>query len=115
MIRGPPYGRVEIAACLVRSWFRGRRGFPEYQTARVRFVSRWNSLAAAHGKLDDEARATGLIVFNPDPAFVIGDDVAHDRKPQPGASRAGRELRQEEFVAISAAYPMTGVCNNQPH
>jgi hypothetical protein len=54
-------------------------------------------------------RAARLIVFDPNAVFVAGDDLAFDREPKPGGSRANRELRKEEFVAVAAAYAVTRV------
>src|SRR5262249_61227494 len=48
--------------------------------------------------LDDEARALGLVVLDPDRAAVLAHDLVDDREPQAHPGNLGREVRQEQLL-----------------
>ena len=65
------------------------------------------SLTATGRQFDDKARAARMIVLDPDAPFVVGDDVAHYRKPKTCASVARRKFRQEQFIAVARVDAVT--------
>src|SRR3569833_1415786 len=52
---------------------------------------RWNNV-----QLDDEAGPGRLIIFNADPAVVLGDDSTDDRQAQTRAAFLGRKVGQKQ-------------------
>src|SRR5688572_18629699 len=57
---------------------------------------------ARHGHLDDEAAPRGLVVLDADHAAVLVDDLADDGQPEPHPGHLGREVGEEELLAILA-------------
>src|SRR5258708_32146018 len=52
-------------------------------------------------KLDDEARADGMIFFHADRAVRIFHNAAHDGQAEAGAALLGREIWQVNFFSFA--------------
>src|SRR5258708_6268497 len=60
-------------------------------------------------KLDDEARADGMIFFHADRAVMIFHNAAHDGQAESGATLLGGKIRQEKFLFEFASYAVSRV------
>src|SRR6266567_7633341 len=65
---------------------RSRRGFGHY------------------GKLNNEPRADGMVLFHPDRAMMIFHDATDDGQAESGAALFGGEIGQEEFFLELAGH-----------
>src|SRR2546427_11202104 len=72
-------------------------------------------LGGGRRQLDHEARAARPVALDPDASVVIGDNAVHDRQPQAGPLLLGREIGQEQPVAVLVADAGAVVGDLEPH
>src|SRR5690349_8035004 len=70
---------------------------------------------ARDGQLDGEAAAARLVVLEADGAAVLGGDLADDRQAETHAGHLGREVRQEELVAVLLRDARAVVAHDDAH